>query len=162
MEARPRGGGADSAPPPLKPAAGRPPLLLSLHLYQFRDSLWRAHGQPTAFLALRQVNTRLSRAGGAMSAPSDLLIVSAKAARRLRLLQLPQLGGGAAAAAAAAATTAADGSLPVALLAEPVPVSANGGSSWQQERDVLLEVAVTLPTLHALKVGTAALHTPVD
>lgn len=93
-----------------------------------------------------------------MSAPSDLLIVSAKAARRLRLLQLPQLGGGATAAATAAAA-AADGSLPVALLAEPVPLPADGGSSWQQERDVLLEVAVTLPTLLALKVGSAALHT---
>lgn len=96
-----------------------------------------------------------------MSASNDLLIVSAKAARRLRLLQLPQLGGTAAAAAAdGPATTApplvaADGSLPVALLAEPVHAAAS--SSWQHDRDVLLEVAVTLPTLQALKVGGAAL-----
>lgn len=93
-----------------------------------------------------------------MSAPSDLLIVSAKAARRLRLLQLPQLGGAPAAAAATAAANgpplllAADSSLPVALLAEPVHAAGASGG-WQQERDVLLEVAVTLPTLHALKVG---------
>ena len=89
-----------------------------------------------------------------MAADGEPLILSAKASRRLRLLQLPALAPPAAAAstAAAAPLVAADGSLPVALLAEPIPACSSIGGSWQQERDVLLEVGVTLPTLQALQV----------
>jgi hypothetical protein len=107
------------------------------------------------------------------------LIVSSKAARRLRLLlgqgaQLPPALQAAAAAAGtyaleaispvALASPGGDGSLGAALLPEPAPLPAasgltssqqqpSGGSrGWQGERDVLCEVAVTVPTLQALRV----------
>ena len=112
------------------------------------------------------------------------LIVSSKAARRLRLLlgqgaQLPPALQAAAAAAdddtgasdaaspGVVASPAGDGSLAAVLLADPAPLpkppepassqqqpssGSNGSRVWQVERDVLCEVAVTVPTLQALRV----------
>lgn len=90
---------------------------------------------------------------------ADPLIVSAKAARRLRLLlgHGTQLPAGLQAAANAADTrpplVGEDGSLAAVLLPEPVPLpESSSGAPWRRERDVLAEVAVTLRTLQALKV----------
>lgn len=107
------------------------------------------------------------------------LIVSSKAARRLRLLlgqdaQLPPALQAAAAGAAAVEDAssgvpethaATDGSLAAALLPEPAPLPqptgpasspqqpSDSSRAWQGERDVLSEVAVTVPTLQALRVS---------
>ncbi|KAL4420721.1 hypothetical protein ABPG75_010377 [Micractinium tetrahymenae] len=82
------------------------------------------------------------------------LILSSRAARRLRLLQVPGLPPAAAAAVAATASAPFPGLLTAALLAEPAPAPSG---EWQRERDPLAELAVTVGTLRALQLPAGAL-----
>ncbi|KAL4857587.1 Peroxisome biogenesis protein 6 [Chlorella vulgaris] len=91
------------------------------------------------------------------AASESPLIISGKAARRLRLLQLPGFPQ-AAASVPRHVRFEQDGSLPAALLPEPVPISDDGTSGpWQQTRDVLSEVAVSLDTMQALKIPSGSM-----
>lgn len=80
------------------------------------------------------------------------MFVSGKAARRLRLLQVP-LPVPSGAAGAAALDGSPPGLLAAALLTEP---SAPTSGEWQRERDLLAELAVTLDTLRLLQAGAVA------
>ena len=99
---------------------------------------------------------------------AEPLIVSSKAARRLRLLlprgvPPPAGGGGAQAGAAPTALEAAarSGALAAALLDEPVQAQAPSGEAWQGSRDPQSEVAVTLRTLQALQASRCRRHAPL-
>lgn len=81
------------------------------------------------------------------------LIVSSRAARRLRLLQVPGLPPSSATAGKPTATSPPPGLLSAALLAEPPPPP---GGEWQHERDPLAELAVTVRTLRELQASPAA------
>jgi hypothetical protein len=111
----------------------------------------------------KQLPWRMDTEHTPKAASESPLIFSGKAARRLRLLQLPGIPQ-AAASVPRHVRFEQGGSLPAALLPEPVPISDDCTSGpWQQTRDVLSEVAVSLDTMQALKVrpGRDAQHTPL-